>query len=75
MSDAFRDVLRIRSSLHALGYRPLPSAAWPPGAMGAYANPEGDAVVVVMNRFRGLEIRPLDHYPPGHAKPLARAQG
>jgi hypothetical protein len=50
----------LQSYLRAAGYRPLPDHAWPPGAIGAFANAEGDRVVVVRNRFECLELRPLD---------------
>lgn len=56
-SNAVRHVLFY---LHAAGYRPLPNELWPSGAVGAYANSEGDAVVVIHEQPLGLELRPLE---------------
>lgn len=56
-SNAVRHVLFY---LQAAGYRPLPSELWPSGVLGAYANSEGDAVVVLHVYPLGLELRPLE---------------
>lgn len=45
--------------LRGAGYSPLPDELCPSDAVGAYANGEGDAVVVVRDRLMGLELRPL----------------
>jgi len=56
-SNAVRHVLLY---LHAAGYRPLPNELWPSGVVGAYADSEGDAVVVIHEHPLGLELRPLE---------------
>lgn len=60
MSDNYDDVLCLQSYLNAQGYRALPYERWPLGVVGAYVNSEGDAVVMIRNPLRGLELRPLE---------------
>lgn len=58
MSDTRIDLPCIAAYLTAAGYRPLPQDSWPPGALGLYVNDEGDAVALVHDQLRGLELHP-----------------
>lgn len=62
VGNVFDDIRCLRAYLDGAGYRALPGGVWPSGVVGAYANGEGDAVVMIEDPLLGLELRPLEQW-------------